>query len=664
MSEININELVAIYLRYGTASVPLRDLAFAQMAQKVLFLRGGASSVSEVASGIADVLNCSAVSFQSVEQGLFFLENKGQVSKNMEGWTLNSVGEQMIRKDLDRTSYRIRSILERHFPHSVDPRPLEAWFSDANVLFFSTYGDRWVAAICRGIPLKTSLAEDLKILLSPITVRHRLNVDEDSMVAGFRAFLTSSHPEDQEHLWSLGQAMFSSRLVAANVSADPITIKEIRGSTILLDTNVLIASCLKEHRLCAAISSLAMVLNQIEAELSAVQITHDEYKSVVNYHCNSIVRVARSFRRNILQKSSNAFLKTAIELGCDDPEDFEKFFYSIVQPPTSLNENQRIVVLDSSDIVSEIDNGTRDENLKKEISTVWSLRRSRPKGIKSKEHDAGLLYAAKHLRAQGKKCWILTLDRTLHEYSITHTGSLEYPLVLSLDVLIQILAVESAGPDSDASAFAPILSGIIDLQFEPLIGTYTPEDLEWLLDIEERCGDLSDSSVTELAIIVNRARLSGARHDDQELRLSIQRAFQAKKKNMVGSIESAQEMIRIQEKDLDSKDHQLSAVITALKEARRKELIQKAKQTLRNGIVMWSLGALALIMLGYCVSLLITPPDSPAQFVGILVSFIGPAISAIFAIFQNVIPKYNSDREQVERTVNEETTKMINEGRN
>ena len=54
---------------------------------------------------------------------------------------------------------------------------------------------------------------------------------------------------------------------------------------------------------------------------------------------------------------------------------------------------------------------------------------------------------------------------------------MDMPLLLSLDVLIQVLGLDAAGPDFDPSVFAPLMASIIRYQFAPFIETYNIEEL-------------------------------------------------------------------------------------------------------------------------------------------------------------------------------------------
>jgi hypothetical protein len=319
-----------------------------------------------------------------------------------------------------------------------------------------------------------------------------------------------------------------------------------------------------------------------------------------------------------------------------------------------MDESQPISIIDDSELETAVTKGLSDEKLKESIVETWEHSRKRPKRQKAVEHDAGLLWGGRFLRQSGKNCWILTLDRTLHEYDLRHTSKTEYPLVLSLDALIQILALQDAGPDFEPSAFAPLMASIISYQFEPTLETYTVEDLEWLLDIEERCADLPTASVEALALSVNHARLSGKPHDDPELILLIQRAFQGEKLHTVNDLAKAQQLIKSKDAQLQDELQKRALVEGALRSQLKSGLLRAAKRRAINSAIRWisSFVTLGIVVVG-ATYFIAGQSIGPTFWAGV-VSGLSCVVGCLYAIFQSVLPDYKTDVDQVEQTVEQQ----------
>lgn len=190
-------------------------------------------------------------------------------------------------------------------------------------------------------------------------------------------------------------------------------------------------------------------------------------------------------------------------------------------------------------------------------------------------HDAFMLHAVDFIRDQGEKCWILSLDKTLQACDLKRVGPHGMPTVLSVDALIEILAVNSAGPGLDSSNFAPLLSNIILNQCLPPIDTYTTEDLHWLLSINERAADLPPEETKEIVKEITRARLSGKTIKDSKLQLRVNRMFQEKRQNISQKLEEARERVKKAEREAEKEK--------ALRQERENQIIKmKAEEVIRS----------------------------------------------------------------------------------
>lgn len=106
-------------------------------------------------------------------------------------------------------------------------------------------------------------------------------------------------------------------------------------------------------------------------------------------------------------------------------------------------------------------------------------------------------------------------------------GKHEMPTVVAVDALIEILAVDGAGPDFDASEFAPLLARMILMQCEPPKNTYSLVDLEWLRRISQSAIDVPPEKTKEIAEHVAAERTRGRTLDSTVLQLDVHRMLQS-----------------------------------------------------------------------------------------------------------------------------------------
>ncbi|MEX2053083.1 MAG: hypothetical protein WD898_02555 [Candidatus Paceibacterota bacterium] len=652
----SINEIVALHLRYSSGAHPLRIKAFAEMVAKTLFLHRDSVglTITEIAKTISSILNCKDIYRKSVNSALRMLLSQNVVKVTNDKWELTEIGFKAIGSDLQKSQLRTESVIRRHFGEEMPIDQLRMWFLECSVIFFSKFGDRWVFSICRGVPLRSNLPYDLDDLIKPLIDSHGLSSYAQNLTRGFREFILSNSPEDAEQLWSFGQAMFATRLVAANISSDPITTNEISNSVILLDTNVLFVASLEKHQLALPLVALSKALSNLGVSLHFVHSTKEEYDRILFYRTQSLGRIASRFDREVLLASKDHFIRTALARGCETIEDFERFFESICSPPTSLDDSRPISLLDYPELAHAVDNGLRDKELQSGISKSWLALRHREKTTRALEHDASLIHSIRQLRSEGRKAWGLTLDRTLHDYDLKHTGKNDYPLLLSLDVLLQILAVEQTDPDFNPIAFAPLLANIMAYQFEPTLRAFALEDLEWLLDIEERIADLPRDEIRTLAERVNRARLSGKDQDDPEIRLELQRAFQGRKLRVVKDLDQANKLIQTKDDQLKSEYEKRARVESAM----RVEIKGRTYNKLRMRFILNFIGKIALASLSvgaitFTIHYFIGGSNLWPHFLGAL-SIVG----FIFRATQNSIPRYRKLDEEADIITDQEVNSL------
>jgi len=150
-------------------------------------------------------------------------------------------------------------------------------------------------------------------------------------------------------------------------------------------------------------------------------------------------------------------------------------------------------------IILAADQGTTNAELLHQVADAWRSMRPYDKPENTVMHDTALMSAVEDARTRGQRCWVLTTDQTMSLLSARRSGKYGMPSWVTLDALLQILALDLAGPSVQAEDFGPLLSAVIKNEAQPIRGTYTVQDLAWLLDIEERCADLGEEQIKTCA---------------------------------------------------------------------------------------------------------------------------------------------------------------------
>lgn len=645
-------ELETINLQYDAGAAALNVRAVSQLLAKLLYAAGRLVSKAprDLEREAARLLEMRKISHELIESGLGFLESLGFARQLGGRWLLTERGYDAIAADVKRADERLDGVLSRHFPSRVQRDLLKEWFQDACVQFYGLYGAQWAAALGRKASPKGMTREVVLSLLDSTLARHGLQGEAGALVAGFHSFLSSPEPEDVEHNWSLCQALLASRLVAANIGPDPVTAEEFCGTLLLLDTNALIVTALEAHRLAHPLRELGRVLRQLGASLGYIEETREEYTRVIAGKRADVCRAISHYTTAVLRETRDPFIDSALEQIRVGSSDVDLYFDQLLDPPRVLDDDVPVEVVNDPDVVELGKKGAEDEALRSEITAVWNQYRKKKKSQRAAEHDAALTTVAEGLRAKDRKCAVLTLDRTMHEHSLKRAGSSGLPQWVSLDAVIQILALDNGGPHHGASDFAPLMATIIRHQCEPMLKTYTAEDLSMMLDVEEQCAELPQDQVQAIATAVARERLKGRTRNDPELALVVRRGFQAGKFKLADDVTQLADELHETKAAVRARDAQLVNA-RAQNEAGvegyvcvRSAAIKKAadlRATLKSGA-----GLIGMVLAGYILFRFVTHmvPHFGPEWVELCTSLLFPITGMAAWLTTKVLPQWKYER--------------------
>jgi len=584
---ISSQQLIATNLRYGSTAKSLKTLAFSDLAAKALFLSDKPLDIKEISKKVAELINVRSVSEDLIKNGLSELKNDGQITERSSKWELKKDSRNKIENEVKKNLSELDNVLNNHFPKTIDGEKLSGWFTDAITDFFVYNGDEWVQSVCKGLPKYLKNIKTTDELLDASIKKHGLSEYVNELKSSFRGFLSSDNIEDQRYLISVGFAMFSARLVAADVGADPIIIEELRNATFLVDTNFLFALQLDSHRFAASLE-VEQALIAISARLVFIRETKEEYNRVWLGKKGEILKLVDVYPNEVVADTDDDFISTAVCRGCSDRESFETFFQSISTLPPQMKKELTISLLEDEKIDEEVRKAKNDNKLKTAIQK-WYLkfkpfwRQSKSKS--ALEHDASLIYVADFERRAGNNVYILTLDRGLQVCCAERVGNHEIPHAVHLEGLVQILATNNAGPSLDATNYAPLLANILLKRCVPPEHMYSAQDLHWLYRTQQNIAKFNPVKIKEIALEVTKARLSGKSANDDKLQRTVNRLYQEEMQNTNVVVEESVERAHRAEEEAKLEKEKRVAIEKELNQKNKNEDLRLAKGRLIKALL-------------------------------------------------------------------------------
>lgn len=625
-NKITRQQLVATNLKYSSNAKSLKELAYADLVAKALFLSKKEMTIKEIAKKVAEIIGVSNVSNSLIRIGLAELESNRKIFVNKNLYSLVDRERNKLKEDVLLFSKKLEEVVDNHFPKKIEKNKIIAWFNDAIVDFFEYNGDEWVQSVCRGGHKLFKKIKTADEILDKSIKKHSLTEYSSELKNAFVGILASEDDRDQNYFASVGYAMFSARLVAADIGADPLMLDELRDSVFLVDTNFLFALQLDSHKFAASMETLGKALNSINAELVVINKTKEEYDRALAGKKGEIKNLLNVYPEDVVMDANDDFIKTAISRGCKKSEDFDLFFGDILNIPSEVPKGPAIQVLELDDVEKEINKASSDEGLKNSIQK-WCVK-MRPRWWHKKsnlalEHDAALIYVAELEKKNGKNAFILTLDRGLQACCSERSGYHNLPSAIYLEGLLQIFAANNAGPDFDATNFAPLLSNILQKRCIPPEHTFSPEDLHWLYKIEKNVARFSSDKIKTIALEVAKNRLAGVDIDDGKLRRLVNRLYQEEVKNTEQVVEELSERTRAAEAVAIQEKERADSLATELNAAKKKELLRILRKALYRSL-FWRIPLFLLfIFIAYfLIKLAIPNKESGNQWLGFVLNII------------------------------------------
>ena len=649
-------EVIAAHFRYGTTAEPLRIRAYAQLVLKALFLVGDEpQSLSDIRHSVVNLTGGASPSEEDLLSALRLLRERNQLRDRNGRYLLKSAPRRELDEQLSLRRRRIASVVERHFPTTGTGDAITAWFDRMCTLFMVRHSHRWVASLTRGAALPP--VDGTPLETEAMTVAEVLGVDADprQLLSGFERFLRSEDPEDNQHLWSIGMAGFAARLVAAGAGADPITTDELRGRRFLLDTNVLISLALGQDRFAPAWAALGRALKAIDAKVGYIYDTREEYQGVVDSWGSDVLKAIETKGAEVVRGAHDPYIVAAVSRGCVIGSHYQTFFDELREPATSIGDEIQIEFWDDPEVAEAARAGRENNARVIAIQNFWKDRRPRPKTRERAQHDSAVTETAKVLTGAGEVTNVLTLDVTMHDLALQWSKPDGEPMWISLDAIVQVLALDQSGPEVDATEFAPLLASLVTHDFEVPQGEYQLEDLRWLDELEQDVTELPAGEVRGMAKEIHRLRLAGRSRTDPELRLGLQRLYQKAKATVAADVSEARKR---EAKVLDDLDDERKARIRD----RAVFVDDEVRRLRRSAKVRWwvegAVWVLLFIILGVVGAGLIRSLIEPGDLRGVLelgAVVLTPALGSLSLIFSRVIPGYKRDmstlRERAEANV-------------
>lgn len=657
---INENTIKTIYLRHDSSSQSLSNIAISQIIIRILFLNDSLTKES-IKTKIKQEFDVE-ISNDRINKGIEVLikDNYIQKEEGKEEYYLSeNQKEKLERKSLEKDEIHDEIIKEYFKEVNLENDLIKDWFINSSITLFRAFSKIWIKELFQEYN-KYEDRNRLKIItiISDYTVSN-YSFDSDtieSLTNYYLSFLSSTDPRTNTLIWEYGTSAFSAMLINSGSGIDNLTIENFKNNLCILDTNILFSIKLGSDTYSESLKTLEKVFLDLNIKAEYLHITEREYKNTFSEKTTQLLNTVKRFPLGLLEKSSNALVKKGMSLGCVEFEDFENFSSNLMEIPKTFSRKVYINKLDNKEIQQQVSKAFKNETLKSELSQLYNKIRHKVKHKNSLNHDSGIISVAEHLRNKKIKCFILSHDSSICEFSKSKPiYNDKKPIAISLDSLINIFAIGNGDIDIDPTDFSNLFANIVKNKFLPNYTSFRIEDLERMVEIDERIAQLPDDSIVRIAKSVQKKSLVGRPKD--EITLYINRAFQKEKLKLKTDLENVNSELIREKSERELAEKREAKLFELLKETNRKKIKRKyiwqvIFQHLWRIILLSALFTFAFIFFDK-EKILDFDKSKTEIFKGILIGYIPSLITTLLLLLYNLRKSYKERIKNIEKDIND-----------
>lgn len=653
--------LQTLYLRVDSSSKSLTKRALAQLLLKIIFFLDGQATKDKITYELNSILGAK-ISPDRINDAFDILITDKKIFPKGDTFTISQDKEQKIKAAYDELIAKQKRVIEKYFGGAAaPPNVVSQWFEDVTIEFFNEYSSEWISDLCLSTKAIKKHYHGIQAILELVTDDRKEfeKKDKEWLKKQYKVFLNSNDDDVSSLLWAYGTSRFSSSLITANVSVDPITIDEFTNSKCILDTNILMYLDLERSRFKESFTSMENIFINLKISPVYFLITRDEFIKSMAHKRDITMQVIEGYASDVISDIDDPFIQTALHRECKSIEDFERFFDGLLDIPSVVSELLDITACDSVDLEKAIKAGQEDDKLKERINKVYKRKRHRDKRRNPLSHDAGLIAGAEHVRKK-EKCFILSRDISVNEMALENPVRNEMPISIGLDTLINVLAIDNGGTDIDPTNYAPLFASIIKLALIPEKDVFKVEDLARMLDVQSQIADLPSERVKDIAKELHHNTVTGVA--DEEISLQLTRSFQSAKLGLQSDLDKSHKETMFEKGEKEKYFNRSNKIEQKLRKQYTGELQDKYDgERRRNRIIIFGILPLTTILITAFAIYAAKATQIPSwmQYViGVALNVVAWALTDFLYLDKRIISKYservNEIESEVEKRIKEE----------
>lgn len=651
--------LKALSIRLDSPAQSLTKDAIAQLLIKIVYANQNSMTRNQILDKYKSIVGWDDAKRDEINKILDSLKNT-EIQFNKGQFYLSSAKRNEIDTIRTISETRFQYIIDSYFkPFFSSNEAIKNWLQDAFITFFSSYSREWIADLCSNQNAVLNSIPNIIEQISRRTISNKeiCKEDREHLINSFQTVLTVNDTEMDSILWEYGTAQFASQLIKNGNNIDKLAVDTFTNAVCILDTNILFHLSLPGTEYSKHLNSIEKIFNSLGITVRYLYITKEEYINTVSSKTTEVLKLLDTFTPEVVSEADNQLVQAAKQLHCNSKEDFERFFKTIITPPTVIDNTIKVSLLDDDKgLNAAITEAQGNEEKKTTLNSAHRSFTGHDKREHALIHDVGLIAGADYLRRNGTKIFILSQDSSIINYAKQYPFFHDLPIAIKIETLLNVLAVNSY--NNSTENYQSLFASIIRQGLQPKSTTFKVEDLHYIMEKEQFVSQLPNESVISIVNEVSRRRLLG--EDDETINKELIRKVQGEKLKVATELQSTRLLLTASQHQAQqlSKDNIAGkkALIDKLTKEKNGEISKKISRQYLYGIL--SVIGISAIIAGVVIAKqYFMDNENLWQTIGVaVVTDIG---SSVWAILKGFFPKIKELKETREHEVEEYVAKEI-----
>ena len=654
-----IDDLFSLRLQLDDQSKRLTRTARCQVLIKIIYRLDKQVGASDIASNFKQFLRKKDFPDSTIESDLQYLVEQHEIQILKGKYYLSTNKRAKIDKALKESENRLDDLVGRYFTNLYSSKAqITNWLKSATVIFFRNYSGQWISDL--STQYKSASVKGSKDSIITTIDRWTSNQadvdrgDKKTLPGKFVDFIFSRDPVVDIYLWEFGVSCFAARLIAEDAGRDTITMDIFRDSSCILDTNILIDLQLGIEAKMDNLVALENIFTSLNICPMIFYITRMEYEHKIFSKREEVLKLADKYDYEVMKKASDDFVAAAVEVGCHELEDYDRFFSQMAAVPDGFGKCGIKCIDDDKEIDAVIEASQQNEAEKQQLADIYFSLHNREKRVNPLNHDVGLIGGVIHLkRDRRQKAFILTRDSAINEYSNQKPSEDNLPLSIKLETLINVLSIEGKAYDLETVDFTELYADMIRNGLSPRTDCFVPEDMSHVHDLDSNVSRIPPQYAEDVLNNYHRLRLAGV--SDDEVRLKTVRLIDRYMNDTKTDLIAAKEERDTANKERDWHKQRADDASRALRTSIANTVCREYKYyVFHKTMAHWWLLIIAIIIGTLCFFLGLTLDKN--WFWGV----IGAFFSVLFQSIIDIYPNYKNAKSEKKRIVEDEIERRYN----